>query len=262
MFEWLQRELAELKTPRFHVVDGPADFKFREAVMQSSFLVPESYREFILQFGNAKLYRDSRDGHIVNVFAAPREAFLGNGTKVYYLGFRDGASVYVKGVIQAASDPIFEFENVEEKVANSFDIWLRESCDQARKTYGKKWAEIMQGPKPFTPAEQELIETRRRIKWRVLGIDQEMNHIFEVTNSGSCSLPFLTVGIRSRDRRLNGAVRLDTGEIIPGRSAIMHVDCYKNFKPPEEIEAFALPDPQPEDRDYYYEFAQKLHPAT
>ncbi len=30
--------------------------------------------------------------------------------------------------------------------------------------------------------------------------------------------------------------------------------------PPEELEAFSLPDPQPEDRDYYWEFGE-IHPG-
>jgi len=32
MFEWLEKEIATIKTPRFHLVDGPADGKLREAV--------------------------------------------------------------------------------------------------------------------------------------------------------------------------------------------------------------------------------------
>lgn len=64
----------------------------------------------------------------------------------------------------------------------------------------------------------------------------------------------LTVGARSKDGRLNGAIRLKIGHVGPGQTAVLHVDCYKDFRPPQEIETFALSDPGPEDREYYSEF--------
>src|SRR5688572_14356491 len=97
MFEWLEREVSLIKTPRFHLVDGPADQKLQEAVIRSSLPLPASYKEFILRFGNAKLYRNSRnDSYRIGVFAAPRAATLDDGMRIYHLGFHDGASVYVK----------------------------------------------------------------------------------------------------------------------------------------------------------------------
>jgi len=102
--------------------------------------------------------------------------------------------------------------------------------------------------------EQEVIRARRAIQWRVLGVDADGNHIFEVTNASGRTLPVLTVGVRSKDRRLNGAVRLKIGHIAPGQMAVLHVDCYKEFVPPHEIETFALEDPRPEERERYGEF--------
>ena len=92
MFEWLDQEISAIKTPRFHLVDGPADPKLRESIMRSQLAIPSSYREFVLRFGNAKLYRRSRSGYLVVVFAGPREATLNNGTIIYHLGFQSGTS--------------------------------------------------------------------------------------------------------------------------------------------------------------------------
>jgi|SRR5882724_5622651 len=256
MFEWLEQEISAIKTSRFHVVDGPVEAKLREAVMQSGLPLPPSYKEFVLKFGNAKLYRsDGSESYQIRVFAGPREATLNDGTRIYHLGSHDGASVYVKLESNSTELPVFEFESgSEEKVADDFEEWLRESCAHARNTYGKeKWAEIVRGPEPFTVEEQEVIEARRAIQWRVLGIEAGGNHIFEVTNASGRALPMLTVGVRSKDRRLNGAVLLKIGHIGPGQTGIVHADCYKDLVSPHEIEAFALPDPQPEDREQYAE---------
>jgi hypothetical protein len=256
MFEWLERELSLIKTPRFHLVDGPADVKLRELVTKSNLPVPSSYKAFILKFGNARLYRNARDdSYRIGVFAGPREASLTDGTRIYHLGFHDGARVYVKPESSPDAFPIFECEDLEEEVANSFEEWLATSCTLARNRYTKKmWAEILHGPKPFTREEEEMIEARRRMEWRVLGIDAEGNHIFEVINTSCRTLPALTIGVHSKDGQLNGAIRLDIGHVEPGEAAVLKADCYKNLVPPEKVELFALPDPQPEDRDYYWEF--------
>lgn len=257
MFEWLEQEISAIKTPRFHMVEGPADAILQEAVMQSSLPLPPSYRKFVLKFGNVKLYRRAQsDSHRIGVFAGPREAILSDGVRIYHLGFHDGASVYVKPGSSSTGVPVFEFESgSEEKVADDFEGWLRESCALARNAYGKeKWARIVRGPKPFTKAEQEVVEARRAINWRVLGVDAYGNHIFEVTNGSGRALSVITVGIRSLNGRLNGAVLLKIGHIGPGQTGTVHAGCYRGLVSPSEIEIFALPDPQPEDRERYAEF--------
>jgi len=90
----------------------------------------------------------------------------------------------------------------------------------------------------------------------VLGIDQEGYHIFEITNAGRLPLPVLTVGARSKDGRLNGAIRLNIAHVPPGKTEVVHANCYKDLVPSGEIEIFDLPDPKPEDREYYWEFGK------
>jgi hypothetical protein len=255
MFEWLEQEIAAVKWPRFHVVDGPPDAKLREAVTTSRARVPAAYKEFVLKFGNAKLYRNLKTGgYRIGVYAAPRISTLDDGTELYHLGSDDGAKIYVKPSADLLQLPIFEYEQEEAKVAETFEEWLLESCARVRRSYGKlKWAKILAGPKPFTAAEQEIIEARRLMRWKVLGIDPEGNHIFEVTNTGKRNFPALTIGVHSKDRRLNGAVRLITSQIRPGQTGVLHADCYKNLVSPKDVEVFALPDPQPESRGEYWE---------
>ena len=120
------------------------------------------------------------------------------------------------------------------------------------------WSKIVRGPDPFSPRELKVIEARRQISWQVLGIDPEGRHIVTVANSGSLTLPVLTVGVRSLDRRLNGALRLNTSEVGPGRTAVLHVSCYQGLLPPDQLELFTLPDPEPEDRMQYVELAETM----
>jgi hypothetical protein len=147
-----------IRTPRFHLVDGPAEGALRDAVLQSDLLLPLSYKEFVFKFGNAKLYRRSRnDSYQIGAFAGPREASLNDRMCIYHVGFHSGASVYVKPESNSTQLSIFEFKaGSEEKVADDFEEWLTESCAHARGTYRKKkWAEILRGPEPFTAEESE-----------------------------------------------------------------------------------------------------------
>ena len=50
-------------------------------------------------------------------------------------------------------------------------------------------------------------------------------------NTSSRTLPVLTVGIRSKDGRLNGAALLRIGHIGPGQTDILHKSCYKGLSP-------------------------------
>jgi len=146
MYEWLEREISSIRTPRFHVVDGPADARLRAAIEQSHLALSPSYRAFVLKFGNAKLYRRARnDSYRVGIFAGPRETTLDNGTHIYHLGFHDGASVYVKAGVTSASFAMFEFESgSEDEAAVDFEEWLTTSCARARSEFTREeWERIL-----------------------------------------------------------------------------------------------------------------------
>jgi hypothetical protein len=257
MFEWLEKELSEVKTPRFHLVEGPADAQLRDAVDRSDLALPPSYKEFVLKFGNSKLYRRAKnDSYRIGVYAGPKREVLSDGSELFRIGFHDGAKVYFRPSNSTSESQILELESSGlEKVADDFADWLKASCTQARKSYGKeKWAELIRGPSPFDAEEEGIVEARRQFGWRVLGVDSQGNHIIRVTNSSKLNLPALTLGVRSKDGRLNGAILLPVGNISPGQTIELHIDCYRDFLKPHEVEVFSLPDPRPEDRDRYHEF--------
>lgn len=255
MYDWLEQELALIRTPRFHVIEGRALGAIQEAISQSSPPLPKSYEEFVLRFGNAKLYRAARNGYRIGVFSDPRPVTLDDGQLVYVVGFHDGAQVLIEPDKELRDGAVWEVEAGQQyRVGNSFGWWLKEACALARERFTvEQWADILRGPQPFTPEEREIVEARRKISWHIIGVDSNGDHIFEVRNLGSRSLRVLTIGVRSRDRHLNGAIKLQIGHIGPGQKATVHADCYKELRPPEEIEVFELPEPGPEDRAFFRE---------
>jgi len=257
MFEWLEQELSEVRTPRFHLVEGPAEPHFREAVIGSHLPISPSYKEFVLKFGNTKLYRRAKnDSYRIGIFSGPNVEVHKNALEMFQIGFHDGAKVYLQSSSVLPESPVFERELESfEKVADSFEVWLQSSCLRARKSYGKeKWDEILRGPAAFNAQEIAIVNARNRISWRILGVDARGNHIFQVTNASALTLPALTVGVRSKDGRLNGTILLPIDHVPPGHTVEIHADCYKDFVKPEELEIISLPEPRPEDRDRYHEF--------
>ena len=254
MFEGLELEIASIKTPRFHVVDRCIDATQCQRPIESGDALPISYRSFSVQFGNAKLYRRSRNNsYQVGVFASPRIISRSAGTQVYQLGFHDGAIVYAKNDLVDKEQCIYEYESgLDMKVADDFAQWLADSCADARSNYDpQKWEEILRGPDAFSPEELRMIAARRFFSWEVLGIASNGDHILKVVNAGNGVLPVLTVGVRSKNGRLNGAISLKTGHIAPGNVEILHAAVYKGLLPVAEVELYDLPDPQPEDREFY-----------
>jgi hypothetical protein len=258
MFEWLEKELATIRTHRFHIIDGPAEPVLRSAINNTSLHFQKSYIEFVLRFGNAKLYRKSLWGYTIGIFAGPREIKLQDETLAYKIGFHDSATALFKKEPDSNEYSIYQSEpSGGYKFASDFEEWLSTAHVQAKNKYSEEeWSKIEQGPAPFSSKEQEIIEARRLMDWRLLGVDSYGNNIFEVTNAGRCILPVLTIGVRSKNGRLNGALRLKTQDVSPGKTLQIHMPCYKGIIPPEQIEVFSLPEPQPEDRIYFAEFRE------
>jgi len=263
VFDWLVDEIERIKTPKFHLVEGPASDELRQALEESPVAVPPSYKEFVLRFGNAKLYRQG-SLYLVQVFAAPREAESDHGEPLLHFGRTDLSLAYFKKslLVPGAESPVFEWRHQRglRKSVGSFEQWLRSKCAAARRLFGKReWEDIGKGPAPFSEKEKEIVDARGEFRWQVGGVAQNGDIIFRVHNGSAIVLPFLTVGIRGQLKapktgQLNGAVYLPVSHILPGETKIVEVDCYKEYIDPSTTEVFAEPDPAAEDRDQYWEF--------
>jgi len=98
----------------------------------------------------------------------------------------------------------------------------------------------------------QIVLARRLFSWKHVGFANDGDAIFEVRNSSTRRLPFLTVGVRGV--KLVGGAWLDVSSISPGATALVEHICYKDMMRPEEMECFSEPDPTPETRDRYWEF--------
>ena len=263
MFEWLNEEMSQIRTPKFHLVDGTASAELRHGVESCGFPLPPSYREFVLRFGNAKLYRRGSNW-LVQVYAGPREAENDQAESLIHFGRTENSLAYFKESLLTAGKEsrVFEWRHEQgvRQTADNFEDWLKAKCNSARKRYKKKeWEAIEKGPSPFNDYEQAIVEARKQFRWRVVGVAANEDLRFEIHNGSAMKLPYLSVGVRGKLRPpkngpLNGGAFLPVGSIGPGETKVVEFDCYKKFIAPDDTEAFALPDPGPEDREQYWEF--------
>jgi hypothetical protein len=260
MFDWLEQEIGAIKTRRFHVVDGLADAALRGAFEASGVALPRSYKEFVLRFGNAKLYR-KLDYYKVGVMAPKEVVEKTTGEPLYLIGHHDSSSAYFKKSLLSGEEeaPVFEGRGGKlVQVADGFEEWLRKRCKAARAKYAKReWAEVLAGPQPFTPEERAVVEARRSFTCRLAGVTPAGGMLFEVHNGSGAVLPYLSVGVRwegVHGGRLQGGVWVPVAHIHPGQTAVVEHDAYDGMADPGKAEVFVLPDPEPEDRDRYWEF--------
>ena len=258
MFQWLKDEMAQVQTRKFYLVDGPASDELRRAVESSDFPLPPSYQQFVLQLGNAQLYR-SGSIYYVTIYAGPREVESAKGEALIQIGRTETSMAYFKDslLMPEAESPVFEWRHHQglRRAADGFEPWLKAKCRAARTRYKKReWEAILQGPPPFTIEEQAIVAARRKFRWRVVGSADNGDIQFEVHNGSDMVLPFLSIGIRGKHGQVNGGVWLKVASILPGETRVIEKDCYKKWLPPEDVDAFEKPDPGPEDRDRYWEF--------
>lgn len=267
VFDWLTQEIAAIRSNKFHLVEGPASPEFREVVERHGQMMSTSYKCFVLQFGNAKLYRRTtsyNDSYLIEVYAGPRETSVEGGMQFLQIGKTSGSLVFVKEapLDKCGESPVFEWQHGQGMRQRSagFLGWLEMKCNWARKQYKKReWKKVIQGPLPFSDFELDVVKARRCIIWRVVGISADGNLRFEIRNSSKIALPYLTLGFRGKMRppkqgELKGLLRLPISTVLPECTGVVDFDCYKDFVSPEDGVPFDLPDPGTEDRLVYWEF--------
>jgi hypothetical protein len=256
VYEWLKREIAEVGTPRYFVVDGPATGELRAAILNEAAGVPCSFKEFVLQFGNARLYR-KKSSYLLGVKGVPEPQMDAKGRSLLQFGhYIDRQAFFAPDTFNGGSEaPVLESRQgglVE--VAPSFREWLERSAHSIRKKIGKReWDSIVAGPTPFSDRELDVVVARRRFQWEIKGISQGGNFMVEVTNSSTLMLPFFSIGVRNRTNTFFGKVYIPTEKLAPGETATYEIDCYKRQIPPDSAVLHDLPDPSPEDRDSFRE---------
>lgn len=257
MYEWIDLEIATVKTGKFFCVGLDSENDPGASFDLTTF--PQSYVQFMRRFGKAKFFRDDTDCYDIGVYSHPIERVI-DGETYWEVGWYDESSVLLRG---PAPVPGTEWPVVEEskygrlrQVAESFDAWLSLRWAAAKSRYGpRKWRKIVEGPAPFTPEELAVVEARRKFRWRLLEVDQNCAMRFELINESNRQLPFLGIGVHGKRRGVWLGIVLKVDHILPGTSGVAVYDRFpEGMLEPDEIEVFEYPDPEPEDRVFYWEF--------
>ena len=263
MFETLAKEIEDTANRKFHLIEGNASPQLREAIRKSRLLLPPSYTNFVLHFGNAKLYRRA-NYYLIEIYAGPRAAATPSGEPLIQFGRTHSSLAYFKTslLLEGVESPVFEWSHDKglTKTGRGFEEWLEMMCSAARSQYtAKEWEAVENGAPPFTDQEKAIVHARRLYRWRIVGVALNGDLQFEIYNGSELELAYISVGIRGKLRPprvgpLVGRVHLPVSDVGRGEIKVVEHDCYKRLVAPEDVDAFELPDPGPEDRSQYREF--------
>lgn len=261
MYEWLDEEIATINTKNFHVIDIHKKDELLSLPAESFSLLPPSYIAFVSKYGLAKLYGEGGYSYQIGVLSSPETIKFKSGETLLIIGHYDDSKAYFKySLLAKGSDsPVFEWADEGlEKIANSFEEWITIRAEDARDSYSEEeWEEIINGPKPFSSEEEQIIQARKKITWELIGFTDDNNLIIKVKNNSNLTLPYLTIGFQGKYDKHNsmrGAIWLDVSQVIPGQESVLVHPGYKEIVDRENIELYQLPDPIPEDRSRFWEF--------
>ena len=255
MYEWLEEEIKTVKTNKFFLLhQSMPERNDRQSI--SDYPLPPTFRLFVEKFGSAKLFREL-SYYKIAVFDYFIPCYVDDELFLQF-GFFDGENVYFRERDFRANKETPTYEVLSQKfskVAHSFDEWFLNKYETAKgKIKKSEWKKIQAGPPPFSEEEKRIVEARRLFTWKVVGISESGKIQFEVHNGSTMTLPFLSIGIHSKDRKVNGGAWLPISDVGPGETKIVEKECYKKQISPENVVAFAHKDPEPEDRDRFWEF--------
>jgi hypothetical protein len=260
-FDWLRNECLQIQSKKFHI--------FAKAAGDGALIVSDpvsakigcDYDKFLLEFGYARFFTDHNDSPQLSVYPLDGLRVIRNdsGKEFVGFGFRSSNSYYFDkhAITQDGISTVFMHKGKHiEHSNNSFSEWLVHSYEAVKGKYtDKKWKQIIAGPRPFSDEEKLVVEARARYRWALTGFKSDGTAIFRVENLSSMQLPFLSVGVRDREKCiLEGGVWLNVGHIEPGKFADVEADCYKDQIPSDLLVVFDLPEPIPEKRAAYWEF--------
>jgi hypothetical protein len=266
MYDWLVKEIAEVKEPKFHIGDGPADKRLRKAIEKTELAAPKTYKRFALELGNSRLYRvdGSIDDYYVEVLASMHETENSSGERWLWIGAYQGHKACFRPDLLRGSreSPVFEWYSGPSgsyplEVAPGFHAWLKLRCGHARKKFLKgRWKAILAGPEPLTPEERVIVTARKKFRWKLLGIAKNGDLRFQIRNGSQAVIPYFSLCLNHRDGHTVGGLVFKVIDLGPGQTDVYEQDCYKSLYDPAEIVPADYPPPGPEDRDRYWELSK------
>lgn len=255
-FDWFLDEISSIPRKKFHIFEAVSSADVQE-VEENYGPLPADYREFVQQFGRAKLFRHPRNRwHCILVFAPPTVRNFENETSLelgHYYNEGDAWIEWINGAFLNDGAVLVGHSGKRRSARKSFEDWLKRSVAACKRLYSaEQWAEILKPPAPFTDREEEIVEALPHFLFRKVGVTPDGNVLIEIENRSSLELSSLTIGVRS-ETGMQGAATLRIAGLAPGTKRTLEENLYRGAMDPQQVELFSLPLPDAEDRPYYPE---------
>lgn len=261
MYEYLKEAVLKVRWNHFFKFNQKLDWEKIITLERQAGKLPPDYLEFVRDFGEAYLFRNlTRGSYSLGVFASPRILEDRRGNPLIEIGFFiNGGYAHFKKVanVSAFGPEVFEGSGTSlRRTADSFEEWFQKRFNAAQKLYTKtEWNQILQGPRPFTQPELEILAAMQKFTVEPVGTAPNGDLKIRVYNGSSRTLPCLTVDVMAVGR-LSGTVMLNVSSIQPGESKIIEHDCYKAQVAAGKIELKMLSPSGPEERGMFCEFGR------
>jgi hypothetical protein len=223
------------------------------ALLSLSSAFPPSYIEFLTRYGGVKLFREGL-GYLMTVLPTPVKVDDEEYGELFRFGSYDDSYCYFSQASMKPNEesPVYILDDGElVPVAHSFSEWF---------SLGSTELLSRHAPMPdggvataFSEQEQMVVRQRKQYVWQVIGHTDNFV-VINITNASDAMLNCITLGVRSMDRTLYGAVRVDVSDVAKGMSKTVNLDCYSHLVHPSQVELFDLPEPTPGTRSTYFEF--------
>lgn len=269
-YDWLKQETDSIRLKKFFTFEPRpvSDLDLFEARYGP---LPSDYREFVQQFGQARLFRhQSSPWHCLSIFAPPIAQQLkaergGKGARTvvrievgYYLNSGSAWFQWDNGAFAEGGAIFAGLSCQKPRVLVSFEEWLRKSFLSSKKLYSKtEWQTVLKPASAFGEREKQIVAAIQNYDFRKVGVSASDRVLVRVENKSQVELPFLTVGVRNREG-MEGTIALSTKGILPDTTRTIEADVYRGTMNPHEVELFRLPVPEPEDRVYYSELRPSI----
>ena len=260
-YEWLKEEIQSVPRKKFFLSE-PVDKASIDSFEDENGLLPDDFKEFITGLGRLWMYRDCTLDEYHGRVLFPRFEGIRNDVSAFHIGSSTSAAYFLyrdkmvmeKGVVYYG-DPF-----PTRKKAISFEAWLKQTCEKARKSFTKaEWKEILQPPKPFTEKEMAVVKAMELYKFRKVGVTPDGKVQIEIHNGSSLTLPRFAIGA-SWSKGCRGGVYAPTADLLPGETKMIEEFVYKGNADPYDLKLFRRPLPLPEERPYYLELQDVQEP--
>lgn len=262
-YHWLHSLIASVASPKFFVhglCSRDPCSRLEDLARRSGV---RSYADFMQEFGGVQLFRNGRS-YRLEVYSAPRGLLHEHLGPMWWVGRFEAtrACIAESESVGRSEARVWEWNYATrwKRTPWTFQEWVESKCTRATKMYRKsEWAALSNGPSPFTPREKAIAAARALYSWSVVGVDDSADLIeIRVSNGSTIALDYISVDVIGRMREteelLEGGIVIPAGQVAPGQSTIIGVDCYRSLIDPRTAVLSDVPPLGPEDRGILWEF--------